>query len=56
MGFIKRMMGFDSGARKSSEYLSPKNPQTGDGRTTRSPYDKVNVVFRNPDGTKRSRK
>lgn len=36
-------LGFDRGSPSSDHYLSPKNPQTGDGRTTRRPHDQVRV-------------
>ncbi len=36
----------------SSHYLSPRNPQTGNGKTTRDIFDVVRLVFRTADGKK----
>lgn len=36
----------------SDAYLSPRNPQTGNGRTKRDIFDRVINVFRTADGKK----
>jgi hypothetical protein len=38
-------IGRESG-KSSSRWLSPQKPQTGDGKTSRSIFDKVKVVFK----------
>lgn len=45
-----KYVGWDQGAPRSSQWLSPKNPQTGDGRTTRNIFDAIKVVFRKGSG------
>jgi hypothetical protein len=44
-------LGRESG-RSSDKWMSPSQPYTGNGRTKRSIFDKVKVVFRKPDGSR----
>jgi hypothetical protein len=44
-------LGRESG-KSSDKWMSPSQPYTGNGRTKRSIFDKVKVVFRKPDGSK----
>lgn len=38
-----KYLGFGRTSAASDKYLSPQNPQTGDGKTTRRPHDQVRV-------------
>lgn len=40
-----KIVGRDSG-KSSARWMSPSQPQTGDGKTRRSIFDAVKVVFR----------
>jgi hypothetical protein len=42
--------GHDQGAPSSDAVLSPVNPQTGDGRTTREIHDQPKVEMRDQHG------
>jgi hypothetical protein len=44
--------GQESGGRSSDKWLSPSNPQTGDGNTTRTTADPVTNVNRDANGNK----
>jgi len=39
-----------SGNPGDDRWLSPSNPHTGDGKTSRNIFDKVTAVFRKPSG------
>jgi hypothetical protein len=41
-----KVVGYQTGGRGSDRWLSPQKPQTGDGKTKRSIFDKVTVVFK----------
>lgn len=43
-----RHLGRQTGG-SSDKYLSPQDPYTGDGKTTRQPHDPVTVVERSAD-------
>jgi hypothetical protein len=40
-----KILGYQTGA-SSDKGLSPSQPYTGDGRTTRKPHDQVQVKFK----------
>jgi len=40
-----KIVGYQTGGSGNDKWLSPRNPQTGDGRTTRSIFDAIKVVF-----------
>ena len=39
-------VGYDSGNSSSDRFLSPKKPYAGDGKTKRTIFDRVTVVFK----------
>lgn len=45
-----RHLGRQTGG-SSDKHMSPQNPYTGDGRTTREPFDPVTVTARSADGS-----
>lgn len=38
--------GYRTAEKSTDKWLSPRGPQTGDGKTRRNPQDKVRVTFR----------
>lgn len=39
-------LGYTTGQASTDKHLSPSKPYTGDGKTTRSIFDAVKLVFR----------
>jgi hypothetical protein len=45
-----RFLGRESGSGPGGpQWLSPQSPQTGDGKTRRTIFDKVSVLFKKAD-------